>query len=181
MMNTDALYLHDIRGLDAIPWWPLAPGWWFVAGVCLVLLTVVAIRLLIRRDPAASRYRDARRRLRILRRRVRKDSVKDIASSLSELLRRIAMLRATRQDCAGLSGESWLEWLKESDPNGFDWVGRGELLLVVPYAPEGSDVKRRELRKLIDAALGWVDTSQKLNRPQPRAESDTAPAETASV
>jgi len=182
MTNTESLYLHDIRGLDAIPWWPLAPGWWFVLGVCMSLLIVFAMRYLwMRRDPLASRCRDARRRLKVLRRRVRKDSVKDVASTLSELLRRVAILRSGRQDCAGLSDKQWLEWLTENDPNGFDWVNRGQLLLIVPYAPDGADIKRKPLFKLIDAALGWVDAIEKSNQTKRNIDLKTTQVEPAGV
>ena len=30
--------LRDIRGLDAISWWPLAPGWWGVAALVPALI-----------------------------------------------------------------------------------------------------------------------------------------------
>jgi hypothetical protein len=182
MTNTETLYLHDIRGLDAIPWLPLAPGWWFVIGVCMSLLIIVAIRYLwVRRDPLVSRCRDARRRLKILRRQVRKSPVKDVGSALSELLRRIAILRSGREDCAGLSGKRWLEWLTENDPNGFDWVSHGQLLLVVPYAPDGADIKRRELARLIDAALGWVDAIEDSRQSGRGLRLRTAPMEPARV
>lgn len=182
MTNTETLYLHDIRGLDSISWWPLATGWWVIVGVCMTLLVIVAIRYLwARRDPLGSRCRDARRRLKALRRQVRKHPVKDVASTLSELLRRIAILRSGRQDCAGLSGERWLEWLTENDPNGFDWLRRGQLLLVVPYAPDGAEIKRKELAKLVDAALGWVDAIEKSTQRSREVELSTTRVEPARV
>lgn len=182
MSASDRVYLHDIRGLDAIPWWPLAPGWWLVVSLCLALLVVVTTWYWwARRDPLLPLYRDARRSLKGLRRRVRRDSVKDIASVLSELLRRIAMLGSERQDCAGLSGRAWLEWLAVHDPNGFDWTNHGQLLLVAPYAPDAPAVKRRQVRKLIDAALAWVDTSERSGRSNRPREPDAAQEGPASV
>lgn len=38
--------LRDIRGLDAVSWWPPAPGWWI--GALLLLLTLIGLFLLIR-------------------------------------------------------------------------------------------------------------------------------------
>ena len=41
-IETGIPVLRDIHGLDAVPWWPIAPGWWLIAGV-LVLLVLAAI------------------------------------------------------------------------------------------------------------------------------------------
>ena len=82
--------------------------------------------------------------------------VKVLAARLSELLRRIAIARCGRDRCAGLNGETWLAWLADHDPDGFDWRARGRLLLELPYAPPGETGDRPELYKLIDAALAWT-------------------------
>ncbi len=150
--------LRDIHGLDGVPWWPLAPGWWLLLALVLSGLALYAgRRWLERRDPLAGWRREARRRLRGLRRRVARDDPKALLGELSELLRRIAMQRCGRQGCAGLSGEEWLQWLDRNDPAGFAWAGHAELLLVAPYAPPGHPVDRAALRILVDAALRWVD------------------------
>jgi len=61
-----------------------------------------------------------------------------------------------REACAGLTGESWLNWLKGNDPNGFDWADRGRMLLEAPYAPPGIQSQTQDLLVLIDAAHEWV-------------------------
>ena len=77
-----------------------------------------------------------------------------IAIELSELLRRIAIARLGRAHVAGLSGESWLTWLQQHDPAGFDWPRFGKPLLTLPYAPPGSSQENVEqLLPLIDAAM----------------------------
>jgi hypothetical protein len=83
-----------------------------------------------------------------------------VAGELSELLRRIAMARFGRRDCAGLSGEAWLDWLSEKDPSGFDWATQGQVLLRLPYAPEGDAEDAKAVRVLIDAALRLVSHSR---------------------
>jgi len=37
-MNPLLQELRDIRGLDPLPWWPPAPGWWLVLAAALVLV-----------------------------------------------------------------------------------------------------------------------------------------------
>lgn len=146
--------LMDIRGLDSIPWWPPAPGWWL--GTLALLLTSIVLFLLIRhlfRYPPGSWRWEAQAALRDLWRQRHRQSQKEVAAQLSELLRRISIARFGREKTASISGRAWLEWLKQSDPNGFDWSGRGAVLLDLPYAPEDRRAEPGELEALILAAL----------------------------
>lgn len=167
--------LRDIRGLDPVSIWPLAPGWWLVlAAMVLLLLTV----LLLRRIPVRSLVRrrdwrdEARRLLRDLRRRLPALDGRDATSEFSELMRRIAMARTARDECAGLSGPAWLEWLGANDPVGFDWKEYGRLLIEIPYAPPGVSVDRDDLRRLVDAAGRWVDPPRETSIPVARSAPD---------
>ncbi len=159
--------LRDIRGIEGIPWWPPADGWWMLLGaMALIGLALWHWRAFLRlRVPIpgitlGSWRWDAAAALRDLRRRARAgQDPKDTAGELSELLRRIAMARLGRPACAGLAGEDWLAWLAANDPRGFPWHERGRLLLDAPYAPP----RRAEdpglskpLAELMDAAYFWV-------------------------
>jgi hypothetical protein len=153
--------LRDIRELDPVSWWPPGPGWWF-----LVLGGILLLLLLWRFAPSLRLPRRPRRRLRWqrvaarelheLRRRVHQDDPKTVAGELSELLRRIAMARCGRANCAGLSGEAWLDWLQRHDPAGYDWRRHGQLLAVAPYAPPGHAGNTALLQELVDAAIAWT-------------------------
>ncbi len=162
-MTPDSLTnrLHDIHELDPVGIWPLATGWWLMlAGAALMILLFIGLR---RWRPDWRRYlprygwsRDAARQLATLREQVGHADVKSLSARLSELLRRIAIARCGRDHCAGLHGESWLAWLADHDPDGFDWRARGRLLLDLPYAPPGELGDQPELHHLIDAALAWT-------------------------
>ncbi|MCB1873874.1 MAG: DUF4381 domain-containing protein [Gammaproteobacteria bacterium] len=146
--------LRDIHGLDPISWWPLAPGWW-IAALVMVLTTfglILLLRHFIRYPPGSWRW-EARSALRNLWRQRSQLSQKESAARLSELLRRIAIARFGREKTASISGMAWLAWLEQSDPNGFDWTGRGGILLQLPYAPDDRQAKPGELDELINAAL----------------------------
>jgi len=153
--------LHDIHELDSVGIWPLATGWWLMlGGMVLLILLFIGLR---RWRPDWQRYlprygwsRAAARELTVLREQVGHGDVKVLAARLSELLRRIAIARCGRDRCAGLNGDSWLAWLADHDPDGFDWRARGRLLLELPYAPPGETGDKPELYKLIDAALAWT-------------------------
>jgi hypothetical protein len=156
--------LRDIHGIAGVPWWPPAPGWWLLVGGIALLAWLAwrfrtAIRLRIPPLPVitvGSWRWDAARKLRDLRRRAATQELKQTASELSELIRRIAMARLGRESCAGLTGEDWLAWLAEQDPQGFDWRTHGRLLLDAPYAPPGKGAAGQALVELIDAAYAWV-------------------------
>lgn len=169
MMAPALAQLRDIRGIDGVPWWPPALGWWLIlAAIVLVALAIYHWRTMLRlRVPIpgitlGSWRWDAAHALRALRKRAAEpgEDSKVIAGELSELLRRIAMARLGRDACAGLTGRAWLDWLKKNDPAGFDWPARGGLLLDMPYAPPGHG-PGGELQALIDAAYAWVTVSDR--------------------
>jgi hypothetical protein len=146
--------LDDIRGLGLIGWWPLAPGWW----VLLALLALVAVAVYLRHRAYWRSWKgDARKALDALDARLSGENQQEIAASFSTLLRRIAMRRHSRAECAGLSGQDWLRWLTAKDPRGFDWVAFGVLIVEAPYAPTGCDFSRKNLKDLISAAKKWVN------------------------
>lgn len=158
--------LRDIHGLDAVSWFPLAPGWGYLLALLAVGLLLVGMRYwLLYNGPWVGWRGDARRRLRQLKKALaRGGEPREIADQLSELLRRIAMARSGRREAAGLTGDSWLRWLQEHDSSGFDWSTRGQVLLVAPYMPPAMAVQKEELGRLIRAAMRWVDAA----RPQRR-------------
>ena len=151
--------LRDIQGLDQVPWWPLAMGWWLVALlVVLLLFALVTVLRNLRRYPAGSWRRHAWKQLRDLRQQAYRMPAQQLAGDLSELMRRIAIARLGRARAAGLSGERWLDWLQQHDPAGFAWTRHGRPLLTLPYAPPSENQDNgKQLLPLIDAALVWVD------------------------
>jgi len=151
--------LRDIKGIDEVSWWPPAIGWWLLAVLVIALLfTLVSVVRNLRRYPAGSWRRHAWKQLRALRQQASRMPAPQLASELSELLRRIAIARLGRDRAAGLSGERWLAWLQEHDPAGFAWTQRGQPLLTLPYAPPGSGHdSASQLLPLIDATFAWVD------------------------
>lgn len=70
------------------------------------------------------------------------------------------MARFGREKTASISGSEWLALLQQSDPNGFDWSGRGRVLLNLPYAPDSWQAKPGELDELIGAAINLVAHSR---------------------
>jgi len=167
-MDTGPTVLRDIHGLDSIPWWPLAPGWWYVAALAVLVLLFFGFRHWLIYNTGWLGWRgDARRQLRELKQSLASEDPQMVAGRLSELLRRIAMVRGGRREAASLTGDTWLTWLVQHDSTGFDWERHGKILLTAPYMPPALPVEREQLAILISATTRWVDSS----RPAPKQTS----------
>jgi len=103
--------LHDIVLPPEVSWWPLAPGWYVVLGIVLVLVLVLVHRAW--NHWQANAYRRA--------------ALRELASAadapaIGELLRRTALAMAPREGIAVLTGNDWLDWLtaqsSEAMPDG---------------------------------------------------------------
>lgn len=148
--------LHDIEGIDLISPWPLAIGWW-VCIACGMVLFGGAIWLLGRRlRYLRSWKRDTFKRLDSLEHNLSSSTSMETIAFLSEYLRRIAVRRFPRKECAGLVGDAWLTWLKAHDPKQFDWTEKGKLLTEVPYAPADTELPPQQIKELIQAVRYWV-------------------------
>jgi hypothetical protein len=162
-MNSDPLLqLRDIHGLDLLPWWYSAPGWPLLTLTLLILAAAIGYAL-ARRRPQQTWPRQARQELNALRQRLRQEPSKVLLADFSELLRRIAMARYGRHECAGLHGEAWLEWLYHHDPQGFRWQEQGRILLDLAYAPPTTRIDAARLSPLLEAAQHWLYPHQGQN------------------
>lgn len=149
-----ALQLRDIHLPGAPALWPLAPGWWLLAGVLLALLAWAGV-------VGWRHYRLRRERMQVLDELERisaglaQERSPAILAQLSTLLRRLALLRFSRERVAGLTGDAWLHFLDASgQTTGFS-TGPGRMLVTGPYQrslPEDFDVQG-----LAYLVRQWVD------------------------
>jgi hypothetical protein len=144
-MNMDlgfAAQLRDAHPPEEPPWWPLAPGWWIVLALALVLVAFAVHRL----QPRWRRYRLRRRLLAQL------EAAAD-AAEISQLLRAAALARFPQQPVAGLHGSDWIAFLEARDraPGRFSALG-GEMTEMPYRAPRAGD----DVAPLREAARGWL-------------------------
>ncbi|MCP5141427.1 MAG: DUF4381 domain-containing protein [Gammaproteobacteria bacterium] len=157
------LPLRDIHLPPDIGWWPLAPGWWLLA-----LLVIVLIGLLIwwlRRPSPRKPVQAARAELKRLDAdfQVHHDPQR-LAQALSTLLRRAAISLFPRAEVAGLTGDAWLAWLDEAaglaPAEGFS-AGPGRYLRDAQYRAASDDVDGLALLALASTWLTRVARNHK--------------------
>jgi hypothetical protein len=133
-MNPDPLAaLRDIHLPAPVSWWPLAPGWWWLAGGLGMLIWMSAWAW--RRHTDNRLRRAALTELDMLTRRFADDQTAFV-QAVSTLLRRCAVSRFSASNVAGLIGEPWLEFLDRHGGNQEFMRGPGRILLTGPYAPQ---------------------------------------------
>lgn len=105
-MNPQSLLeqLAPLREPAAVSWWPLAPGWWLLMGLGLLVLLTATIWLWRRR--AANHYR--RQALKML---ARLEADGEDTAALNRLLKATA-LRVYGKQVAALSGDAWVAFLE---------------------------------------------------------------------
>ncbi len=160
MQGTDpeSLPLRDIHLPDPVSWWPLAPGWW--ALMVLIVMVVLLIAYCIRRyrNHKISALYLVKQELE----RIKTDfninqDKSNLVKELSELIRRLSISIFPREESAGLTGEEWLKFLDQySDKNEFG-NGIGRVLIEAPYQAD-PEFSGNELLALI---ASWVESVAK--------------------
>lgn len=148
------LPLRDIHLPGDIAWWPLAFGWWLVAGLVLALAVIASVKYWRGR-----RHRAARRSLHTIMAELNTGAEPArCAQQASIVLRRFAMTVARdAPDVAGLAGSGWAGYLAGRGADAQFEPDDGSSLLDLPYAvPER--VSAEEATALCRACLAWVDS-----------------------
>ena len=159
-MNTDATSLdrlHDIIVPAPAPWWPPAPGWYWVLGLMVVMLLAALIAGLIRRQH--NRYRRealaelARHEMALQNTELRSPAL----LSLAELLKRTAVTAFPREDVATLTGLKWFEFLDDTARGSRFRDALGATLENAIYDPRTADtLDPQKLHSVVEAIRHWI-------------------------
>lgn len=142
--------LRDIHLPEAISWWPLAPGWWVLAG--LVATAVVALLVARHLRRRTVKYR-ALQELEALRR--ADAGVAPSALAIEVLLKRVVLNRHELSEHAAAHGTVWVEILS-AEPGGMP-ADIARYIAAAPYAARAANENGAPDREaLFNSARRWI-------------------------
>jgi hypothetical protein len=151
VISPSELPLRDIHIPEVISWWPLAIGWWITLLVIPMLLwiTFKVYKYLTRKTA----IKTAKKLLAQLKQDKSK-TAKEKLIEISALIRRVAISVAPREECASLTGQSWLAYLDNSLKDKDFIQGVGQCLADVNYRKSPSEnINFPELFNLVERWL----------------------------
>ncbi|MDP3562467.1 MAG: DUF4381 domain-containing protein [Legionellaceae bacterium] len=156
----DASVLTQLRDIhlpaEINHWWPLAPGW-YILMLFLIITSTSAIFLTKRYLSRQYIKKQALNVLTTIEKEQRMTPNSQRASAaVSELLKRVALARYSREEIAGLHGEDWLTFLLSHDVKNAqdrDWSSIRKALLEYPYQPP----HQHNLNQLFHFARQWIE------------------------
>ena len=145
--------LSYVRPLYPNGIFPLGPGWRIV--FCAVL-GMAAVGVLIYNSPRRKRRREAFSVFYASKRSfLTNGDVSALAGDLSVLMRRVALARFGRERTAGLNGEEWTAFLKQT---GADLNEQDQRLLAMQaYAPPLTEKKMSNGKHLLRSVQKWLE------------------------
>ena len=175
-MQFDPSQLADIHLPENIGMWPIAPGWWILLGLFVVLCLLI---FLLSKETHRAQKSISPKQLKSL-------ALKELSAienhyqsstdahesvkKLSIFLRRFALSHYHREQVASLSDTQWLELLDQmNDPSHQQYLFSEEfadLLSKVPYQPTNSIIDTQQLEKLFNTAKHLVRSYKKTNPSQ---------------
>jgi hypothetical protein len=159
-MNTDAISLdrlHDIIVPASVPWWPPAPGWYWVLGLIGVILLTALIKGFVRWQ--GNRYRrEALAELARQETALQNAELRGAALlGLAELLKRTAVTAFLREDIATLTGPKWFAFLDHTSRSSGFRDALGAMLENAIYDPRTADtLDPQRLHSLVEAIRRWI-------------------------
>jgi cbb3-type cytochrome oxidase subunit 3 len=155
-MESTSLPLRDIHLPEAIGWWPPALGWWLLA--ILIPLLIALMYWLYKRITQKTAVKVAKKLLLQIKQDQQCENSQKL-KELSALIRRVAISTTTRDKCAGLTGQQWLEFLDRSVKGSSFAEGVGRLLTDAPY--RNSQPTEQEISQLANLCEDWLNAQTK--------------------
>ncbi len=127
--------LHDIIAPPPVPWWPPAPGWYWLISFVLILVFVFVLKARIHWQ--RNRYRrEALAELARQENALRNPQQRAAAlAALAELLKRAALSTFPRAQVATLTGVDWFQFLDRTGRMSAFTQGSGAILQNAAYDP----------------------------------------------
>lgn len=157
-MDPEQIPLRDLHLPEAIGWWPLAFGWWVLLGLLLLALALAVRAAMKRRRRNAARQAALAELARLKAAFDADRNVEVLGIGLSGLLRRAMLAYAPRHEIAGLTGDTWLEWLDRGLEERPFSEGPGRKLKDLPYRKLPADPDDVDVDGLVGAIRRRLQT-----------------------
>jgi len=165
--------LADIRMPGDVSWWPLAAGWWVLI-VLLLALAAYGLWRLQKRLVLQRRINAAMAEVSRARQTLGNRGEQDMAARLvyvnevNAVLRRVALLHHEHSRVAGLSGQAWVNYLREHDKAKLLDEQLASVLAQGRFAPS-CDVDANALERM---AREWIKNLY-MARIEPKTKTET--------
>jgi len=157
-MDPTELPLRDLHLPDPIGWWPLAPGWWILLVLAMTGLGWLLLKTWRMRQFNAPRRYAMEEFATVEAEYLLHRNPVVLGRQLSELLRRGMLAYAPRHEVAGLTGETWLEWLDRGLAVPYFHTQGGKSLLHLPYRDPDGDFSDVDISALLAAVRMRLST-----------------------
>lgn len=152
-MPTTDLPLKDVHLPPPISMWPLAWGWYiliFVVVLSVIWLVVWMVRRKRRNRDLQAALQELREVHRVY---LQNTNAHWALAQISNVLRRLALMRYPRHFVAGLAGKRWLEFLdKTGQTQGFT-QGPGQILQDAPFRAQ---IENQDMEAVFKLVLRWI-------------------------
>ncbi len=174
MNSTDPTSLQNLNDIvlpEALGWWPLASGWYYLFGILLLVVAwfvYVAIR-----NWNSNRYRRAAlHQLRLLAEDIGDSEKRDAAlRQVPVLLKRTALSVYPRSQLASLTGKNWLDFLNSKVSTASFTDSTAGLLDVLSYSVgDLNTVDTKTADELLSACRYWLEHHQPDQQQKPGLE-----------
>ena len=155
-METGQLPLRDIHLPPPIGWWPPAIGWWLLA--VLISLLLALMYWFYKRITKTTALKAAKKQLLLIKNNEQLENAQKLAQ-LSALIRRAAISISGRNECAGLTGKKWLEFLDRSLKDAPFTEGVGRLFENAVYRQVNPE--EQEIKQLFSLCETWLNAQKR--------------------
>lgn len=141
--------LRDIHLPTAISWWPLAPGWYIIIALSMMIIAFFAIRywrIWKFRQQAINAVTDLAHEF------TQSQYAPSIIAKLNKLLKQMALTCSRNPSVASLYGQAWLEYLDQTGKTHAFTQGAGRLLISTPYQHQNA----KNALPLFKLAEKWI-------------------------
>lgn len=171
--------LRDVHLPNDVSWWPLAPGWWIIIG----LVIIIAILLIVKAYLKKRHYRFARYAIDELEQLQQSTESRWLAKS-QNIMRRLSLCYVDESELGQLSQGEWLDFLRQTNHQSLS-ADTINAFVDLPYKPASATDELDKtviLHQIIDWAGQLPENVKQWSKQKSKPETQTtASSETADV